>query len=111
MCGRTARSAPRCVSCSATALPALNIGRVWDDPVPAERGSGAAALQKIARSPAFTLTAFRCPSCGHDWVLDGDARAGMGSRRDRLHRPRLLVMTHVPRIDECNGKRRLETIA
>ena len=53
----------------------MNVGRVWVDAVPAWSASGAAALQKTARGPAFTLTAFRCPSCGHDWVLDGEMRA------------------------------------
>lgn len=77
ICGRTARSAHRCAQCASTSPPSMSIGRVWADadPPPASSSLGAAALQQNTRRIALLLTAFRCPSCGRDWVLDTDGQA------------------------------------
>jgi hypothetical protein len=50
----------------------MNIGRVWADadPDPARPSLGTAALQRNTRHLALILTAFRCPSCSRDSVLD-----------------------------------------
>ncbi len=59
-------------------VPALNEHRPsvgGRDPQPASSSLGAAALQQSPRRIALLLTAFRCPSCGRDWVLDTDGQA------------------------------------
>lgn len=79
LCGRTARSVHRCTHCGSTSLPVTSTGRVWEwdepDPDPAVSSFDASGPQANTRRLALILTAFRCPSCRHDWVLDIDGQA------------------------------------
>lgn len=72
LCGRASRSEDRCSRCSSTAAPRINLGRVWADPASAEPAIGPTRSPQDRR-PAYMITAFRCPACQHDWVLDGNA--------------------------------------
>ncbi|WP_232425892.1 hypothetical protein [Mycobacterium sp. JS623] len=56
----------------------MSIGRAWadaDSDSAEHAPSVTAALQRNTRRLALILTAFRCPACGHDWVLDTDGQA------------------------------------
>lgn len=58
-----------CDRCGSTDARMINVGRVWTDPDTAPPAIGRARLRR-GRHPVGVLSAFRCPGCGHDSVLD-----------------------------------------
>lgn len=63
----------RCDRCGSTRARLFSIGRIWTDPVTAPPSIGLARLRG-GRHLVGILSAFRCPDCGHDSVLDQDHR-------------------------------------
>lgn len=59
----------RCDRCKSDRPRLLNIGRIWTDPLAAPPAIGIARLRR-GRHLVGILSAFRCPECGHDSVLD-----------------------------------------
>lgn len=62
-----------CPQCSSLRATLINSGKLYIDPKHAPSAIGRARLNA---SPYFvgTITAFRCPACGHDSVLDAEGR-------------------------------------
>lgn len=70
ICGRgAARDAMRCSRCGSGADSQLCVGRIWTDPKSAPPPVGLGRLNR-GRHLVGVITAFRCPECGHDAVLD-----------------------------------------
>lgn len=65
------RRPEQCEACRSTQPPLINIGRVWTDPATAPPAIGRARLDK-GRHLVGTITAFRCPDCEQDTVLDSE---------------------------------------
>ena len=59
----------RCTHCDSTAAALINIGRVWTDKHSAPTAIGRARLRGDKHLVGL-ITAFRCPTCDHDHVLD-----------------------------------------
>ncbi len=68
------RKAEHCNRCGSTAEPLNSLGRVWTNPATAPPAIGRARLQR-GRLLAANLTAFRCPDCEHDHVLDSNGKS------------------------------------
>ncbi|MDD4865584.1 MAG: hypothetical protein PHQ28_00140 [Mycobacterium sp.] len=64
----------RCSHCGRTGAPLINLGRVWTDPTGAPPALGIARLRAGGQLVA-TISAFRCVTCRHDYVLDGKGQA------------------------------------
>lgn len=59
----------RCDRCETAAAPLINIGRIWTDETSAPPAIGRARLRG-GRHLVGLISAFRCPECRHDRVLD-----------------------------------------
>lgn len=64
-----AMSPERCTYCGGTTAAAINTGHIWTDESSASPATGEARLRDGRRFVGL-LTAFRCPQCEHDHVLD-----------------------------------------
>jgi hypothetical protein len=58
-----------CTRCGSVAASRVNIGRVWTDPSSAPPAISRGRLRG-GRHLVGVITAFRCPDCGQDQVLD-----------------------------------------
>lgn len=58
-----------CERCGSADARMINVGRVWTDPDTAPPAIGRARLRR-GHHLVGVLSAFRCPGCGHDSVLD-----------------------------------------
>lgn len=65
----------RCPFCASDQAPRINFGRIWTDPATAPAAIGKARLHN-GRHLVGTLTAFRCPDCNRDRVLDSIGSSG-----------------------------------
>lgn len=65
----------RCGHCRSVTPQVMNLGRIWTDPAasPNVVSIGKARL-KNGKHLAGILTAFRCPDCRHDRVIDSDGQ-------------------------------------
>ncbi|GAB4987866.1 hypothetical protein BB737_00380 [Mycobacterium avium subsp. hominissuis] len=63
------RKPDRCDHCDSTRAPLISAGRIWTDPKTAPPAVGQARFRH-GRHLVGSITAFRCPDCGHDSVLD-----------------------------------------
>ncbi|EHB48788.1 hypothetical protein MycrhDRAFT_5629 [Mycolicibacterium rhodesiae JS60] len=59
----------KCEHCGSQRDSLMCLGRVWTDPATAPRAIGRARLQR-GKHLVANLSAFRCPDCEHDYVLD-----------------------------------------
>lgn len=59
----------RCDQCGSSRPRLLNVGRLWTDPQTAPPAIGVARLRR-GKHLVGIMSAFRCPDCGHDTVLD-----------------------------------------
>jgi hypothetical protein len=67
------RHPERCDHCGTTAACLTNIGRIWTDETSAPAAIGRARLRGD-RHLVGLITAFRCPGCRHDSVVDPDGQ-------------------------------------
>ena len=59
----------RCTHCATTEAPMITIGRIWTEKATAPTAIGPARLRN-GKHLVGLLTAFRCPVCEHDHVVD-----------------------------------------
>lgn len=59
----------RCARCGSEHPRLINVGRLWTDPATAPPAIGPTRLRR-GRHLVGVISAFRCPDCGHDSVLD-----------------------------------------
>lgn len=59
----------RCTQCGSERPRLINVGRLWTDPATAPPAIGRTRLRQ-GRHLVGVISAFRCPDCGHDSVLD-----------------------------------------
>lgn len=62
-----------CDRCGSARPRLFNVGRIWTDPETAPAAIGLARLRR-GRHLIGIISAFRCPACGHDSVLDHENR-------------------------------------
>ena len=67
------RQPERCTRCGSAAAALINTGRLWTDQATAPPAIGRARLRG-GRHLVGLITAFRCPTCRHDTVLDPDGQ-------------------------------------
>ena len=67
------RRPERCDHCGTAVASLINIGRIWTDEARAPPAIGRARLRGN-RHLVGLITAFRCPACRHDRVLDPDGQ-------------------------------------
>lgn len=64
----------RCTRCGSTEAALINVGRIWTDKRSAPTAIGRARL-RAGKHLVGLITAFRCPTCEHDHVLDPAGQA------------------------------------
>jgi hypothetical protein len=67
------RRPERCDHCGVTVACLINIGRIWTGEASAPAAIGRARLRR-GQHLVGLITAFRCPVCRHDSVLDPDGK-------------------------------------
>ncbi|WP_051701222.1 hypothetical protein [Mycobacterium sp. TKK-01-0059] len=70
----TTRQVSYCAHCGSVASALINIGRIWTDKRSAPTAIGRARLRG-GKHLVGLITAFRCPTCEHDHVLDPNGQS------------------------------------
>lgn len=63
------RKAPRCGRCGSVRPALICVGRLWTDPAAGPAAIGRARMRG-GRHLVGSVSALRCPDCGHDTVTD-----------------------------------------